>query len=162
MIGFSFVVHFGALNLCTGLWRAAGFDAYALFRSPQRSQTLGEFWSRRWNVGFSEMTAIGVARPIGSGLGRGGAVMLGFLFSGLLHELVISVPVMAGWGMPTGYFLLHGVLVLIEEALRRAGRPLRGVAGRVWTFFWLIAPLPLLFHEAFVREIVWAMAGIAP
>jgi alginate O-acetyltransferase complex protein AlgI len=169
MVGFSFVFHFGGLNLCTGLWRAFGFDAYPLFRSPQKSQSLGEFWARRWNVGFSEMTAIAVSRRFGRpaagtsarpALIRGAAILLGFLFSGALHEMAISLPVMSGWGLPTAYFLLHGVLVLAEEALRRAGRPLRGAVGRTWTFFWLIAPLPALFHPNFVREVLWPMAGI--
>ncbi|MGZ8781078.1 MAG: hypothetical protein ACXW31_14245 [Thermoanaerobaculia bacterium] len=58
-----------------------------------------------------------------------------------------------GWfGMPTLYFLLHGVLVGLE-------RRFPCLASRAWTLFWLVAPLPILFHPPFLRGVVWPLVS---
>lgn len=93
-------------------------------------------------------------RPLDGRLGRGASILLVFVFSGLLHDMAISLPVHAGYGLPTIYFVLHGLLVLVEEALARRGHPIRGLFGRVWTFLWIFAPLPLLFHRPFVGRVL--------
>jgi alginate O-acetyltransferase complex protein AlgI len=126
------------------------------------SQNLGEFWARRWNLAFSEMTTIAVYRPLAGLLGRGPALMAGFGFSGLLHEMAISVPVRAGFGLPLCYFILHGGLVIVERALSNAGHPLSGSPGRAWALFWLGAPLPILFHRPFLAGLIWPLIGIPP
>jgi alginate O-acetyltransferase complex protein AlgI len=160
LAGLSFVLHFGLCNLLAGVWRARGIPCEALFRAPLRSQNLAEFWARRWNLAFSEMTSIAVYRPLAAVLGRGPALMAAFLVSGLLHEMAISVPVRAGFGLPLLYFALHGSLVLAERALAEAGRPIGGPLGRAWAVFWLVAPLSLLFHRPFLAGVVWPMVGI--
>jgi hypothetical protein len=58
MVGGSLVVHFGVFHLLAALWRARGYACHALFVAPWRARTLGEFWTRRWNVGFAETTAL--------------------------------------------------------------------------------------------------------
>ncbi|MES2522086.1 MAG: membrane bound O-acyl transferase family-domain-containing protein [Gemmatimonadota bacterium] len=160
--GLSLLVHFGLCNLLAGAWRWRGVACEALFRAPLRSQSLGEFWARRWNVAFSEMTTIAAYRPLADRIGRGPAVMAGFALSGLLHEMAISVPVRAGFGLPLLYFLVHGGLVLVERALTRAGYPLSGWVGRAWVMFWVLAPLPILFHRPFLAGIIWPLIGIPP
>jgi alginate O-acetyltransferase complex protein AlgI len=160
--GLSLILHFGLCNLLAGIWRLRGIPCDALFRAPLRSQNLAEFWGRRWNLAFSEMTAIAVYRPLAGRLGRGPALLAGFILSGLLHELAISVPVRAGFGLPLLYFLIHGALVLFERGLADAGRALSGWTGRVWALFWLAAPLPLLFHRPFLSGVVWPLIGIPP
>jgi alginate O-acetyltransferase complex protein AlgI len=158
----SFVLHFGIFNLVAGAWRRAGVDVHALFRAPFLSRSLAEFWGRRWNLAFSEMTAIAVYRPLSSAAGKPAALVVAFLFSGLLHELAISLPVRAGFGLPLLYFAIHGALMLAERALERAGRPVhrRAWLGRAWTAFWLVAPLPILFHRPFLRGVVWPIVGV--
>jgi len=146
----SLMLHFGLFDLVTAFYRRRGIPVGELFRAPLRARSLSEFWSRRWNTGFSEMIAIVIDRPLRGVLGATPALYASFLASGLLHELAISVPVRAGYGLPTAYFLLHGTLVAIERKIGRA-------PGRVWTLFWLAAPLPLLFHPWFVREVVWPL-----
>ncbi len=157
--GLSLILHFGAFNVLAGLWRLAGARTDALFKAPLRSTSLREFWGRRWNLAFSEMTALGVYRPLVPRLGRGAATTVAFLASGLLHEIAISLPVLAGFGLPLAYFALHGALMLAEAALDHAGRPVSRHAwlGRAWTLFWLAAPLPVLFHRPFLAGVVWPL-----
>jgi len=158
--GLSLAVHFGMCNLLAGAWRSRGVACEALFRAPLRAQNLGEFWSRRWNLAFSEMTALAVYRPLSARLGRAPALLASFALSGLLHEMALSLPVRAGFGLPFLYFALHGALVLLEGALERAGRPLAGLRGRVWTLLWLLLPLPILFHRPFLAGVLWPLIGI--
>jgi alginate O-acetyltransferase complex protein AlgI len=155
--GLSLVLHFGLLNLSAAFWRLFGFDTDALFRAPLRSESLSEFWGRRWNLAFSEMCAIAVYRPLGGG---GAGLAAAFVFSGLLHEMAISLPVRAGFGGPLAYFAIHGALAALERALVHRGRPVRGWPGRAWTAVALLAPLPLLFHPPFLRGVVWPLIGI--
>jgi hypothetical protein len=86
--------------------------------------------------------------------------MAGFALSGLLHQMAISVPVRAGFGLPLCYFLLHGVLVLVERTLSRRGHALSGWARRAWTIFWVVVPLPILFHRPFLAGVIWPLIGI--
>ncbi|MEZ6072428.1 MAG: hypothetical protein R3C10_19740 [Pirellulales bacterium] len=85
-----------------------------------------------------------------------------FLFSGVLHELAISLPVMAGFGLPTLYFALHAAAVSLERHWQGQGRPIseRGVWSRVWTFGWIVLPLPILFHPPFIRGCIWPLLGV--
>ncbi|HUG54034.1 MAG TPA: membrane bound O-acyl transferase family-domain-containing protein [Vicinamibacteria bacterium] len=150
--GLSLVLHFGMFGVVAGLWRWAGIDVGPLFRAPLHARSLGEFWSRRWNVAFSEMTSLAVYGPLAEKAGRRWALLAGFVFSGLLHELAVSLPVRAGYGGPMAFFALQGLLTLVE----RETRPL----GRVGTLVALVLPLPLLFHPPFLRGVVWPLLGL--
>jgi hypothetical protein len=147
----SLLLHFGAFHVLAGLWRLAGADVSPPFRAPLRSASLGEFWSRRWNVPFSEMTSLVVYRPVSQAAGSGIGLFAAFAFSGLLHEVAISLPVRAGFGAPLLFFAIHGLLVGLERA--------RGPLGRWGTLASLVAPLPLLFHPPFVRSVLWPLLG---
>lgn len=161
LIGFSLILHFGLLSISAGMWRLSGANTYLLFKQPAKATSLTELWSKRWNIAFSEMTAVAVFRPIKNRVGSGAALMASFIFSGLLHELALSVPVNSGYGLPTLYFVIQGILVLVEKLLIRSNVMFlqHPIVGRVWTFFWLIVPMPLLFHSQFIKEIVWPLAG---
>ncbi len=159
LVGLSLVIHFGLLNLLAGWWRRWGANCRPIFRAPAHSTSLAEFWAKRWNLAFSEMSTLAVVRPLRPFLGTRTATVVAFLFSGLLHELAISVPVKAGFGLPLAYFALHAVAVQCEQFLQRAGFAIDRVPwlGRLWTAAWLIVPLPLLFHEAFLRDCIWPL-----
>ncbi len=58
LVGISLALHFGLLSLLAAGFRLAGIACEALFRAPLLSESLSEFWSRRWNIAFSEMTAL--------------------------------------------------------------------------------------------------------
>jgi hypothetical protein len=160
--GVSLILHFGIFSLLAGFWRLAGIDCQPLFRDPLRSTSLAEFWGRRWNLAFSEMLALAVYQPLVRRAGRRPAVAAAFLGSGLLHELAISLPVRAGYGLPFSYFVLHGSLMMIEARLAHLGRPIDRVPwlGRAWTLAWLLLPLPILFHRPFLAGVIWPLIGI--
>ena len=108
------------------------------------------------------MTRAAVYRPLRRYVSRGTATLAAFLFSGALHELAISFPAGAGYGLPTLYFALHGTLVIVERRLMGAGLPIdrHPWVGRLWTLAWLALPLPLLFHPAFLDGVVWPLIGM--
>jgi hypothetical protein len=164
LVGFSLILHFGLLSIGAGMWRLSGVSSYYLFRKPATSISLAELWGKRWNLAFSEMTSVSVFRPLKNRIGAGAALIMSFIFSGLLHELAISVPVNHGYGLPTLYFALQGVLVLVEKMMAKYNFALlkNKVGARIWVFFWLVVPIPLLFHSYFINEIVWPLAGLKP
>lgn len=149
MVGLSLLVHFGLFTLLAAGLVAAGFRARLLFDAPWRAKTPDEFWTRRWNRGFAEMTSIVVQRPLADRLGRQRALLGAFGLSGLLHEVAISLPVGAGYGLPTLYFVLQGL-----AALRLGARP-----SRAWTLLAIVLPLPLVFHPWFVHDVVIPLLG---
>ena len=145
-VAIGLLVHFGLCDVLAGFWRARGVPVERLFVNPAASRTLGEFWGRRWNLAFHAVAREFVFKPIAR-RGRPVAATLGtFFFSGLLHELLLSVPVGGGYGLPTGYFLLQGFLVLAERRW--------GIRNRAWALFWVLAPAPMLFHPWFVKGII--------
>jgi hypothetical protein len=155
LIGLSLILHFGILNLTTAAWRAFGVDAPELFRSPYKSTSLKEFWGRRWNIAFSEMTASIAYRPLKRKVGIQTAVILSFLLSGLLHEIAISFPVEAGYGLPMTYFAIHAGAMQLESRSSVVQRIIRHeVLGHFWVITLLIAPMPLLFHSDFIQDVL--------
>jgi len=154
LAGLSLVLHFGILNLAAGVWRSCGVPVSELFPSPYRSRSLKEFWGKRWNVAFSEMTALIIYRPLKSNIGSRAAIVTSFLFSGLLHEIAISLPVRTGYGFPMLYFVIHAICMQLEEQpiIKRAiNRP---VTATLWVLGCLLLPISLLFHPAFVHEVL--------
>src|SRR6185503_4844780 len=162
LTGLSLILHFGVLSISAGMWRLSGANTYLLFRQPTRALSLTEFWGKRWNLAFSEMTAISIFRPLRNKLGKPAAFMIAFIFSGILHELALSLPVNSGYGLPTLYFILQGLLVLLEKWLNARHRNFLAnkLVAKVWLFFWLVLPAPLLFHTQFIKQIVWPLAGL--
>lgn len=139
-------VHLGFSDVLTGTFRRAGFGVRRLFRDPLLSRSLAEFWGRRWNLAYVELNLTWLLPLLRPRLGRW-ATPAAFAFSGLFHELAISVPVGRGYGGPMAYFTLHAVLTYLEPRLGLARWP--GLLARLWTWGWLLLPLPLLFHSAF-------------
>ena len=75
------------------------------------------------------------------------ATLAAFLVSGLIHELVISLPARAGYGLPTAYFLLQGIGILTERALPQ-------IRGQIFTIVIIAVPAFWLFHPPFVRNVI--------
>src|SRR5438445_420040 len=86
---------------------------------------------------------------------RPSSMLVAFAGSGLIHDLVISVPAGAGYGLPTAYFSLQGLALLLERAPigRRLGLG-AGVRGRLFAIAVSALPAFWLFHPAFVLNVV--------
>ena len=155
MIGLILLLHFGLFHLLALAWRSAGFPVTPLMRAPLLSRSLGEFWGERWNTAFNKLAARFLFRPLLRPLGIPAATMLVFLVSGLIHDLIISVPARGGYGLPTLYFLLQGAGVLFERTriARRFGLN-RGIRAHAWTLLITGAPVFWLFHPTFVRNVI--------
>lgn len=104
LAGMSFILHFGILNLSTAAWRMTGVDITELFIAPYKSKSLKEFWGKRWNMAFSEMTALVIYKPLVGTYGKSLAMIAAFSVSGILHEIAISFPVQSGYGLPLLFF----------------------------------------------------------
>jgi len=123
------------------------------------STSLREFWGQRWNIAFTEMTSRIVFRPIAGRVGASTALVVAFAFAGLLHELALSLPVRAGFGLRLLYFAIHGAVMVIEHRREERGLRFGSLAGRVWVGAWLLIPLPLLFHPWFLSVTIWPLFG---
>jgi len=157
LIGLSLIGHFGLFGIAAGFWRARGVPCVAPFQAPLAATSLSEFWSRRWNRPFSELIQRTIYRPVAAIAGQPTAVAAGFLLSGVLHELAISVPARAGYGRPLAYFALQGALVLLEKSAASTGpwKPHRAAVLLAFTL-----PLPLLLVPQFLRAAIWPIVGI--
>ena len=155
MIGLVFLLHFGSFQMLALAWQALGVDAKPIMKNPGVSQSLSEFWGKRWNMGFRQLSYDLVFKPMQRTFGVAAALFASFIISGLIHELVISVPARAGYGLPTIYFALQGVGVLFERS--RMGKRLGLDSGiRGWFFAVAIAggPAYILFHPWFVLRVM--------
>ncbi|MFM8980805.1 MAG: wax synthase family protein [Planctomycetia bacterium] len=154
MGGLGFVIAFGAMRVQAGLWRMAGRRVQPVFDEPLKATSLVEFWTRRWNLAFSEMLQVTVERPVRRKLGPRLSFTLAFLASGLLHDLAFSVPARGGYGLPTLYFVLHATLVALEPRIPwqrlPGGRHLRHAAAVLA----VLGLVPLLFHLPAMRALV--------
>ncbi len=161
MIGLIFVLHFGTFHLLSLGWRRLRVNAMPVMRNPLRSTSLAEFWGRRWNTAFHELAARFTFRPLRRVVGLTGASLLVFLVSGLIHELVISLPAHGGYGLPTGYFLLQG-LGLAAERTPRGRRLGLGHGWRGWMFTMLVTSAPAfwLFPPPFILRVILPMLAV--
>jgi len=158
MVGLVLVLHFGTFHLLSLGWRNIGVNAIPVMQNPLGSISLAEFWGRRWNTAFHELATRFTFRPLRPTVGRAGATLLVFLVSGLIHELVISIPAHGGYGLPTGYFVLQGLGVAGEHT--RLGRRVglgRGWRGRLFTVVVAGVPAFWLFPPVFVRNVILPM-----
>jgi len=152
LIGIVFLLHFGMFDLAALFWRSCGRDVKPIMNSPILATSVTEFWSRRWNLAFRDYASPFLfVRRTNPAVG----VLTGYVFSGLVHELAISVPSRGGYGLPTLYFAIQGLAMLIERtADKRSVRLTRGLRGWIWTATVTVPAASLLFHPPFIRAVV--------
>jgi len=158
MAGVVFVLHFGTFHLLSLAWRGAGVNAMPVMRHPLRSESLADFWGRRWNTAFHELATRFSFEPLRERVGASTAALFVFLLSGLIHELVISVPAHGGYGLPTGYFVVQGLGIAGERS--RRGRRLglgHGWRGRLFAVLVAAGPAYWLFPPPFVHRVLLPM-----
>ena len=158
MIGVVVLLHFGLFHLLALLWQTTGRNVKPLMRAPLIATSLADFWGNRWNTAFNALAHELAFRPLVRRIGVGRATLGVFLLSGVIHDLVISLPARGGYGLPTAYFLVQGAAVLFERS--RAGRALGlGRGGRGWLFVLIVTATPVfwLFHPTFIYNVILPM-----
>jgi hypothetical protein len=158
MMGVVAIIHCGVSRLLAHGWRLAGVNAQELMHRPLLARSLADFWGRRWNVACRDLAHRFVFQPLAGRVGLAWATMAVFFVSGLVHDAVISLAAGGGWGLPTAYFLIQGVALLIERSRlgKRSGLG-RGIAGRLFAAAVIIGPVGLLFHRPFATRVAVPM-----
>jgi hypothetical protein len=161
MLGMILILDFGSFHIVSLAWRSAGVEAQPIMQRPLSATSLSDFWSRRWNLGFRHLTHRLIFKPARVRFGAMPALLLSFLASGLIHELVISVPARGGYGLPTSYFMLQGVGIVFERS--PLGKKLglsTGICGWSFALMCAAAPALILFHTLFVRGVILPFLGM--
>ena len=155
MAGIVVVFHCGLIHLSAILWNISGRPVKPIMNSPLIATTVSEFWSKRWNLAFRDYAHVSVFKPLARKANGTMAVLAGFLFSGIIHDLAISVPAGGGYGWPTLYFVLQAVALLSERYLKKSGYVLSNHwTGHIWTALWIAGPAFILFHQPFVLNVI--------
>ena len=141
MLGLIFLLHFGSFQLDALFWQSRGVTATPIMSAPILSRSLSEFWGKRWNLGFRQLAHELVFLPLRRHIGAAAAGFAVFVVSGLIHELVISLPARGGYGLPTSYFILQGIGVTLERSSTGERLGLRD-GWRGWCFMATLPPLP--------------------
>lgn len=153
LAGFLLFTFFGTFHILSLYWRRRGVNALPIMKSPLRPSSLSDFWSSRWNLAFRDLARAFVFRPVLRKRGMATAVLAAFLFSGFLHDLLISLPADAWYGLPTLFFLIQAGGVFIEKSACgvKAGIN-RGLRGWIFAAAFILAPVVLLFHPPSIEN----------
>lgn len=151
-VGLIMVLHFGLFHLLAWFWQGMGYSVKPIMSNPLAAQKISEFWGGRWNIAFKHIVSPFLFIPLKKKLGPSWGVFCTFLFSGLVHELVISLPAGAGYGLPTLYFLIQALGMRIERL------NLSWLPQKLFTYIVIIGPVFILFHPPFMREVITPFA----
>ncbi len=155
MTGLIFLLHFGLFTLLAHFWRQNGICAQPLMHMPIAAKSVGDFWSKRWNSAFRDLSFGLLFSGFRKQFGVRAATMFTFIVSGLIHDLVISVPAGTGYGLPTAYFTLQGAGMLFEHSHSGAQLGLRGNwRGRLFAWAIIAGPVFALFTPVFVLRVI--------
>ncbi len=135
--------------LVTAGYRGLGWKIPPQHDHPILSRSIAEFWSKRWNINVHAWLMRHAFRPFAARGRPELGLCFAFFVSALLHWWLIYAALGVAWALLMGaFFLLQGLLVLVERAVRisRLSPPLQ----RAWTVGWMILTTPL-FMEPFLR-----------
>ena len=158
LVGLSYLSFFGLFHWISIVHRWLGVAAAPVFNRPGHGKNIGDFWGRRWNMGVRDLIYETTFAPLTRRFGALAALWAGFFVSGLLHELVISIPAGGGYGLPTLYFLIQAAGVTLMRAPLGKRLHIRG-GLRGWLFGFVVAGLGsyLLFPPPFIRGVMVPM-----
>lgn len=154
MTGFILAAHCGLFQLLSYAWQMLGVDARPMMDWPLGARSVSDFWGKRWNTAFRDFAYRFLFQPLTKRWGARRALLAGFFFSGVVHELVVTVPAGGGYGGPTTFFTLQGMAILGERS--RLGRQLglgRGWRGRVFVLLELAVTVGLAFPVVFIENV---------
>lgn len=140
------------VGFATVLWFPSGQLLSSIHNRPWLARSLADFWGNRWNLWVSDWVRYAIfrrwrRRPVL-------ALILAFAVSGLLHELVINVPLyfVTGrvlLGSMMVYFLVQAAGILFERRCLRA----HPCAMAVFAWLVVLAPAPLVLNEGWLRTL---------
>lgn len=146
MLGVILCLHFGVFRWLAFVWQRIGVSVRPIMDAPLLARSLSEFWGTRWNRGFRDFAQCSIGLPMARRWGRGTAFWSVFVFSGIIHEIVISVPAGAGFGWPLAYFLFQGLGIAAERRF--------AIRSRLWVLLMTGPGALLLFHPPFVERVM--------
>jgi hypothetical protein len=140
----------GTQRLFDGIAALFGAALAPVHAAPNRSQSLSEFWGRRWNLVIGGWLRAHCYAPLARlGFPRAG-VLAAFMTSAFIHVYPTFVAIGVGPAAAiAGFFLVHGALMIVEARLRMRRWRLGGRLVYVYGAFAVTAPL---FTEAFMRS----------
>jgi len=154
MVGIIMMLHFGTFHLLALALQTAGFNARLNMQAPLLARSLADFWGNRWNTAFNVLAERYGFRPLRPRMGPRVALAFVFLASGVLHEAVITLPARGGYGLPTTYFALQVIGILVERLPLFRHRPW---LKRPFAWVVLVTPLGCLFPPVFVENVIMPM-----
>ncbi len=155
MTGLVCFLHFGCFRLLACWWQRRGIPVRPIMANPLAATNLAAFWGKLWNRAFSDFANRMILRPLARRFGLTWGIVAVFAFSGLTHELVISLPAGAGYGGPMAYFVIQGFGVLFERSTGgRRWQKERPHLTRVLMWLTLLAPAYWLFHPPFMHRVM--------
>jgi len=138
----AYLVVEGAARLAEAFLALAGVRSGPLHDAPIRARTVGEFWSRRWNLAVHVWLNEHAFRPTAVRLGSAMGVMAAFGASAILHFVPIWIALDWQHAMVMGsFFVLHGGIVIVESKLGVVRW--RRVLGHAWTLGTFAVTVPL-------------------
>jgi hypothetical protein len=118
-------------------------------KKPWLSKSLAEFWGKRWNLTFGDWFYSSCFVPfrrrptLASGLS--------FFASGMIHEVIVSIPLWLVYGKSVfGLFMIYFLVQFLCVAFER--RRLRNHKLRpLFTWIVILGPIPLVLNEGTLR-----------
>ena len=124
------------------LFLMAGYSLPLMHRTPIAARSVGEFWSRRWNIIVSAWLHTFIFLPLARHRRASLGVLCAFLVSGLFHGWPILAALGAWPAFTTvAFFVIQGVAVLAEGRWRIHTWPVP--IARAWTVIILLVSSPL-------------------
>jgi alginate O-acetyltransferase complex protein AlgI len=120
----------------------------SVHEQPWKASSVADFWGKRWNTWFSDWFRSVLFRRTAGHAWR--STITVFAVSGLMHELVLNLPlyIVTGsnqFGSMMLYFLIQPAMMRIERRFR--SRLIR----RLLAWGSVVIPAPLILNEALLR-----------
>lgn len=137
------------------LWLPTGRLVPHINLKPIQSVSLAEFWGRRWNRLFGAWLYEICFKPFRRIPHRG--LLLAFLTSGLIHELLVTVPYLVVYkkslfGLMSCYFIIQFLAICLERSA--AVFPF---TGRVYCWLVVLGPAPMVLNSGTLK--IFQMIG---
>ncbi|WP_163335794.1 MBOAT family protein [Desulfopila sp. IMCC35008] len=138
------------------LWMPAGRLVPPVNVHPIFSASVSEFWGRRWNRLFGDWLYEICFKPFFRAPVMG--LLLAFVISGLLHELLVSLPYLVVYGKSLfGLMLVYFVIQFLAILIERKWLAASPVAGRIYCWLVVLGPAPMVLNSGTLR--IFQMVG---